>query len=73
MQGSIALPLAIVIVLAIIATVSAQAQTFTVLHRFNGKYGRLPYGGVIRDAKGNLYGTTALGGRLPGRNSVQVG
>jgi uncharacterized repeat protein (TIGR03803 family) len=36
----------------------------TVLHRFTGVNGDgySPYQGVIRDAAGNLYGTTALGG-----------
>lgn len=35
----------------------------TVLHRFSGTDGRDPVGGVFRDAKGNLYGTTLEGGR----------
>ena len=30
----------------------------TLLHSFVGSDGATPYGGVIRDAKGNLYGTT---------------
>ncbi len=35
----------------------------TVLHSFgSGADGKGPYGGVIRDAEGNLYGTTVLGG-----------
>ena len=35
----------------------------TVLHNFtNGADGGDPYGGVIRDSKGNLYGTTSGGG-----------
>ena len=33
-----------------------------VLHTFNGKDGWQPIGGLIRDAAGNLYGTTSLGG-----------
>jgi len=37
----------------------------TVLYRFTGgSDGGAPYGGVIRDAKGNLYGTTYYGGDL---------
>jgi len=44
----------------------ATAQTETVLYNFmgSGNYGdgARPYGGVIRDAKGNLYGTTEVGG-----------
>ena len=37
----------------------------TVLHSFapNGEDGFYPYGGVILDSKGNLYGTTEYGGK----------
>jgi uncharacterized repeat protein (TIGR03803 family) len=49
-----------------IAAHSAQAQTFNVLYSFcsqsNCKDGNTPTAGVIQDAKGNLYGTTSLGG-----------
>jgi uncharacterized repeat protein (TIGR03803 family) len=42
----------------------AQAQTFTVLHAFQNKAdGATPWGGVIVDQAGNLYGTTYSGGR----------
>jgi hypothetical protein len=34
----------------------------TVLHNFDGPDGERPAGGVIRDAEGNLYGTTYSGG-----------
>lgn len=35
----------------------------TVLHAFSANYdGSGPYGGLVRDKKGNLYGTTATGG-----------
>ena len=35
----------------------------TVLHRFTGyRYGSNPYGGVVGDASGDLYGTTLYGG-----------
>jgi uncharacterized repeat protein (TIGR03803 family) len=42
----------------------AIAQTFTVLHVFNGgpKDGARPAGPVVQDADGNLYGTTLQGG-----------
>ncbi|HWW14427.1 MAG TPA: choice-of-anchor tandem repeat GloVer-containing protein [Candidatus Dormibacteraeota bacterium] len=35
-----------------------------VLHRFNNIEGSQPWGGVILDAEGNLYGTTQYGGSL---------
>jgi uncharacterized repeat protein (TIGR03803 family) len=34
-----------------------------VLHRFSGLDGQNSYGGVVRDAAGNLYGTTIAGGK----------
>jgi uncharacterized repeat protein (TIGR03803 family) len=42
----------------------AQAQTYTVLHTFTGapKDGEAPLGALVRDAAGNLYGVTNLGG-----------
>jgi uncharacterized repeat protein (TIGR03803 family) len=36
--------------------------TITLLHSFVGSDGASPAGGLIRDAKGNLYGTTYDGG-----------
>jgi uncharacterized repeat protein (TIGR03803 family) len=40
-----------------------QAQTETVLHAFNsGADGCVPYGGVVLDSNGNLYGTTSQRG-----------
>jgi len=53
------------IVLALFTVVSgtAQAQTYTVLYQFKGvPDGYAPAAGLFRDAKGNLYGTTSLGG-----------
>ncbi len=50
-----------------IATHSAPAQTFTVLHNFTGGAdGASPYAGVTIDSHGNLYGTTAYGGNGSG-------
>jgi uncharacterized repeat protein (TIGR03803 family) len=45
-------------------TAQSQAQTFTVLHNFAGgsSDGASPYAGLLRDAAGNLYGTTTVGG-----------
>ncbi len=40
----------------------AQSQTYKVIHSFTVSDGATPYGGPILDEKGNLYGTTYLGG-----------
>jgi uncharacterized repeat protein (TIGR03803 family) len=52
------------LMLTAIATPSANAQfTLDVLHNFaGGTDGNHPQGGVIQDADGNFYGTTAFGG-----------
>ena len=60
-----ALAFAIMLVSAVLATGSAQAQTYTerVLHSFgSAPDGQLPMAGLVQDAQGNLYGTTAGGG-----------
>jgi uncharacterized repeat protein (TIGR03803 family) len=44
--------------------------TETVLHSFMGTDGRNPYGGLISDASGNLYGTTQYGGASAGYGVV---
>lgn len=50
--------------LLVLLSGSVQAQTLTVLHSFTGKAdGAYPYGGVIMDQDGNLYGATSTGGR----------
>ena len=56
--------LVVAISLCSIALQSAQAQTEKILHSFhsNGTDGTQPRAGVIRDTKGNLYGTTSNGG-----------
>ncbi len=48
--------------LLVVAAQFAQAQTFNVLHSFNGLDGRQPYDGVTLDREGNLYGTAYGGG-----------
>ncbi len=50
-----------VCVVAIATMRPAQAQTFTVLHRFGGVDGNLPTAPIL-DRAGNLYGTTVEGG-----------
>ena len=40
----------------------AQAQTYTVLHRFTFDDGAYPVAGVTIDSAGNLYGTASSGG-----------
>jgi len=45
-----------------IAPTQAQARKFEVLHTFHGKDGASPVGVLVRDAAGNLYGTTGAGG-----------
>jgi uncharacterized repeat protein (TIGR03803 family) len=43
----------------------------TVLHTFKGKDGAQPEGGLVRDAKGNLYGAAFIGGDI-GNNACPV-
>lgn len=57
--------LAILVTLLVASTIAAQpaqAQTFKVLHTFYGPNGADPAGVLVRDAAGNLYGTTEAGG-----------
>jgi uncharacterized repeat protein (TIGR03803 family) len=61
------LVLAIVLVSAVLATRPAQAQTFKVLYKVLYSFQGSPDGGdavapLVRDAKGNFYGTTNEGG-----------
>src|SRR5271166_4041723 len=66
-EAGAALALAVVLALGVGAAQSAQAQTFTVLYNFaGGADGGNPYAGLVRDASGNLYGTTANGGAFRG-------
>jgi uncharacterized repeat protein (TIGR03803 family) len=63
MQRSIAgMVLALAIVLGALAAARASAQTLTTLHSFGVSDGANPEAGLIADASGNLYGTTAGGG-----------
>jgi uncharacterized repeat protein (TIGR03803 family) len=61
--GSVGLICGFLLALMVVIAPSAQAQTFTVLYNFTGgSDGGYPYGGLIQDANGNLYGTTSAGG-----------
>lgn len=54
---------AAVLAAILLASAIASAQTGTVLYSFNGTTdGKTPYGGVVLDSEGNLYGTTFEGG-----------
>lgn len=48
--------------LALLASFGTAHARFTVLYRFSGSDGAYPFGGVIADQAGNLYGTTLSGG-----------
>jgi uncharacterized repeat protein (TIGR03803 family) len=61
--ASAALAFVVVLGLEVVTTQSAQAQTFTVLYNFNySSSGGNSHAGLVRDASGNLYGTTYVGG-----------
>jgi uncharacterized repeat protein (TIGR03803 family) len=60
---TLAMTIFIILVPGFLATLSARAQTYTVLYSFTGGAdGGSPYGGVILDTHGSLYGTTTGGG-----------
>jgi uncharacterized repeat protein (TIGR03803 family) len=62
-EQSSALALAVVLLLAVVAIPWAQAQTYSVLYAFSGESdGANSLAGLVRDAAGNLYGTTSYGG-----------
>jgi uncharacterized repeat protein (TIGR03803 family) len=64
--ASVVLALVVVLVRFLVTTASAEAQpdvTFTLLYSFKGGTdGATPVAGLIRDAAGNLYGTSLYGG-----------
>ena len=55
--------LAVAMLLILVLSLPAEAQTITTLHGFSGMPdGATPVGGLTMDAAGNLYGTTEYGG-----------
>src|ERR1019366_923956 len=66
--------LALVAWLTTLATQSVGAQTYSVLHNFTGgRDGANPYGSLILDSGGNLYGAAAAGGNDNCSNSPYTG
>jgi len=71
-----ALAIASVLALCAFATLSAQAQTYKekILYTFTDTSdGGMLFAGLISDAKGNLYGTTPIGGTATGCNGSSCG
>jgi len=65
--------MAIVVIAVIFASPIAHAQTYEVLHRFAGDADGLnPFGGLVRDSAGNLYGTTVSGGTGTGGTIFKI-
>ncbi|HTS35336.1 MAG TPA: choice-of-anchor tandem repeat GloVer-containing protein [Candidatus Solibacter sp.] len=58
---SIGKQLVAIFVLMLMVAASASAGE-TILHNFNAGDGSYPYGGLVADSAGNLYGTTTMGG-----------
>ena len=56
----------------LVAVQPAAAKTETVLHSFGSQSGdgTYPYAGVVVDKRGNLYGTTSVGGSVMGYGTV---
>jgi uncharacterized repeat protein (TIGR03803 family) len=52
----------LILMVAAVVIPSVEAQTFAVLSNFTGSSGAYPYGGLMKDSAGNLYGTTYSGG-----------
>jgi uncharacterized repeat protein (TIGR03803 family) len=63
----LALGSAVMLMAAVVVSLTAQAQTFTLLYQFTGGAdGGRPLGGLVEDGAGNFYGTTSAGGLVGG-------
>lgn len=59
------LALILLVGMALLGMQPAKAQTFSVLYAFHGgQDGAVPFAGLTKDGRGNLYGTTSQGGHL---------
>jgi len=54
--------LAVLTLAVMLAAPAVAVSKYKVLHEFKGKDGEYPYGDLIFDTTGNLYGTTYFGG-----------
>jgi uncharacterized repeat protein (TIGR03803 family) len=52
----------LIMMMAVVVIPSVEAQTYTVLYNFTPYTGAWPYGTLVRDSAGSLYGTTYQGG-----------
>jgi hypothetical protein len=69
-----AIPLLLAAAWVVIAIHPAQARTFILLYSFTGAAdGASPFGDLIMDANGNLYGTTYVGGSKWTRYGLHAG
>src|SRR6202035_4781924 len=59
---SVRLLAALAVFAVVLVATNSWAGTDKVLYQFNNQGGALPFAGMIFDAAGNLYGTTAYGG-----------